>query len=603
MQSNNNSKNIILASVLSGIILISWTWFYEKPKMEKQQAAQARIAKEQADISQNQKVANTATTNNSTSKNSGEKNPNLIAPSSESQIKVGNIILPREEILKESANQRIQVVTPELIGSINLKGLTFDDLTLVNYDETLEKDSKKVTLLSPVGTQNQYQVNFGFKALDINMATPNQDTIWKASGNKLTPKTPITFSWQNNQKVTFEVKVSIDEHYMFIISQTIKNNSGQVLEGSMISNIERSIASTQPSSYILHEGPIGMFDGLLKEKSYDDLQDKEAGNAFNAQTGWFGITDKYWLVSVIPDKKTSFGTVFSHNQANNLNIYKAYSETPKFSVESGREVTFDNKLFAGAKRVSLLDEYSKKYDITRFDLAVDFGWYYFLTKPFFFILQFFNNLLGNYGLAIIAITILVKLAMYPLANKSYTALAKIKKLQPQIDAIRKEYKGKAMQMNKEIMQLYKREKVNPVSGCLPMLVQIPVFFSLYKVLYLTIDMRHAPFYGWIKDLSAPDPTSIVNLFGLLPFETAGIFTIGLWPIFMGATMFIQQKLNPAPSDPVQAKVMKMLPFILIFAFAPFPAGLLIYWTWSNILSILQQWYITKKLEKYHPHKK
>lgn len=329
----------------------------------------------------------------------------------------------------------------------------------------------------------------------------------------------------------------------------------------------------------------------MHEENYDSIEEDDNENSFSAKDGWIGISDKYWLVSIIPDKKTEFNTQFLHQNKNYITNY----QSQKFKIEDGKEIILENKLFAGAKQVSLLDEYSKKYGITRFDLAVDFGWYYFLTKPFFFILQFFSNLLGNYGLAILAITIIVKLAMFPLANKSFTAMAHIKQLQPKIDKIREAYKGKVMQMNKEIMELYKREKVSPVSGCLPMLIQIPVFFSLYKVLYVTIDMRHAPFYGWIKDLSAPDPTSILNLFGLLPFDVHGIIMIGIWPILMGLTMIVQQMLNPKPSDPAQAKVLKILPYILIFVFATFPAGLLIYWTWSNILSIAQQYYITKKV--------
>ncbi|MES2677158.1 MAG: membrane protein insertase YidC [Pseudomonadota bacterium] len=583
---NENTKNILLASILSAVILISWTWFYEKPRLE------ARKVQPAAQI----EVANDALVTQKP-QNSSHQNPNLLAKAPESNSQNVDQILPKEEIIADSKNQRVQIKTPELEGSINLKGLMFDDLTLVNYQEALDPKSKEVTLLSPNGSANQYQVNFGYKVLDQSILTPNQDSIWKANGKVLTPNNPVTFSWQNKQKITFEITVAIDEHYMFSISQAIKNNSGQKLEGFTTANIERLLPQIHSSSYVLHEGPIGVFDGILKEKSYTNLRDKKDDNDFKAQTGWFGITDKYWLVSIIPDKKTSFETQFSYDGSNQNNFYKADSKTQKFAVENGNEISLTSKMFAGAKRVSLLDQYSKDYDIALFDRAVDFGWYYFLTKPFFFILQFFNKIFGNYGLAILAITVVVKLAMFPLANKSYTAIARIKKLQPKIDKIREEFKDKKMQMNKEIMQLYKREKVNPVSGCLPMLIQIPVFFSLYKVLYLTIDMRHAPFYGWIKDLSAPDPTSIFNLFGLLPFDVHGIISIGLWPIFMGITMIIQQKLNPQPTDPAQAKVMKILPFILIFAFAPFPAGLLIYWTWSNSLSILQQWFITKRLAK------
>ncbi|MFT5702801.1 MAG: YidC/Oxa1 family membrane protein insertase [Rickettsiales bacterium] len=584
MQNNNNNKNLILACFMTGIILIAWTWLYEKPKLEAQNIEAVKL-QIQRDNQQNEDFSDY-------NQNSDDA-PNLIEKDFSDRAPIK--ILPKEDVIVASASQRIPIKTPELTGSINLRGLVFDDLTLVKYKETLDPKSKEVTLLSPEGALDQYVVNFNYQSLDRSIAMPNANSVWKAKGDILTPENPVIFSWKSPQKINFEVKVEIDKHYMFSVNQTITNNSGKKLDGFLKANIERSLPNLDSSSYILHEGPIGVFDGILTEKSYDSLHDEGDENNFIAQTGWFGITDKYWLVSIIPDKKIGFETLFSYDNSNRKHNYKVDYESQKFSIDTGTSASFKNHLFAGAKKVSLLDAYAKEFDIKLFDRAVDFGWYYFLTKPFFFILQFFNNLLGNYGLAILAITVLVKLAMYPLANKSYTAIARIKKLQPKIDKIRTEFKDKKMQMNKEIMGLYKREKVNPVSGCLPMLIQIPVFFSLYKVLYLTIDMRHAPFYGWIKDLSAPDPTSILNLFGLLPFDVSGIIAIGLWPIFMGITMIVQQKLNPQPADPVQAKVMKMLPLILIFVFAGFPAGLLIYWTWSNSLSILQQWYITRKL--------
>jgi YidC/Oxa1 family membrane protein insertase len=583
----NNNKNIILAIILSAIILISWTWLYEKPKM----VAQSNQAQ--------QRVINT--NKNKATTNQGSTNQQPFIASYKSTI------LPRDEIINQNKQDRIQIQTPELRGSINLKGAIFDDITLVNYQQSLKKNSPDVVLLSPDNTTDKFLVNFGFKpfyeiasgSLLKNIDFPNANTLWKADGNILTPNSPITLSWQNKQNVTFKINVAVDEHYMFNVSQSIENNSSQDISLTLTSKIQRFLSQTNSSSYILHEGPIGVFDGILKETNYTSLTDQKASdeNSLYAQNGWIGVTDKYWLVSVIPDKRTGFNTTLSYQNQNPGDLYITDFTSDKFQVKSGTKTSFQQKMFAGAKKVSLLDEYSKQYDIALFDRAVDFGWYYFLTKPFFFILQFFNNIFGNYGLAILSITVLVKLVMFPLANKSYSAIAKIKQLQPKIDKIREQYKDKKMQMNKEIMEMYKKEKVNPVSGCLPMIVQIPVFFSLYKVLYLTIDMRHAPFYGWIKDLSAPDPTSIFNLFGLFPFDTNSILTIGVWPILMGVTMIIQQHLNPKPSDPTQAKVMKILPFILIFVFATFPSGLLIYWTWSNTLSILQQWFITKKLNK------
>ncbi|MFT7099131.1 MAG: YidC/Oxa1 family membrane protein insertase [Rickettsiales bacterium] len=584
---NENSNNIIFAIVISAVILISWTWLYEKPRVEARKIENQKIIEQKQEFSDSKESADFY-----------DDKIDFTAQNNEPRdVKIDNIVLSKEEIIEQTKDQRVWVQTPELHGSINLKGMVFDDLTLANYQESLDPKSKEVTLLSPFGSAEEYEVNFGYRALDKGIEMPNKNSLWKSDGQTLTPTNPVIFSWQNKQKIKFEVKVEIDEDYMFFVTQSIINKSSKELEIFTTTNIRRSLPQMDSSTYILHEGPIGVFDGILTEKSYSDVRDEKGSIDLQAQDGWFGITDKYWLVSIIPDTKSRFETKFSYDGSNYKNTYSVSSKGQRFAIESGRSISFNQKMFAGAKKVSLLDKYEKELGIKRFDLAVDFGWYYFLTKPFFFILQFFNNLLGNYGLAILAITVLIKLAMFPLATKSYTSIAKIKKLQPKIDKIREEYKDKKMEMNKAIMQLYKKEKVNPVSGCLPMLVQIPVFFSLYKVLYLTIDMRHAPFYGWIKDLSAPDPTSILNLFGILPFDVAGVFAIGLWPIFMGLTMVIQQKLNPQPSDPVQAKVMKLLPFILIFVFAPFPAGLLIYWTWSNSLSILQQWYITRKFSK------
>lgn len=590
---NENSKNILLASLISAIILISWTWFYEKPRMEAQK--------------QNLEKVTTQTQDQKSTPNAVEQ-ANDSAPTVKTPPPEPDIILSREEIIANSKQNRIQIKTPEIHGSINLKGAVFDDLTLVNYKEKLDPTSKEVVLFSPEESSARYFINFGFRGAyetlvgkapkDSYVEYPDYRTVWKSSG-VLTPQSPITLSWENKQKITFEINIAVDEHYMFTISQSIKNLSKKDIDSALVSEIQHFIPQTHNPSYIMHEGPIGVFDGVLKEKSYVNLRDRkdEDKNSFSVQNGWVGMTDKYWLASIIPDKKNSFETRFNYYDQRPGDLYEVTLSSKEFKVKSGESISFEQKMFAGAKKVGLLDDYSKKYNIALFDRAIDFGWYYFLTKPFFFILQFFNKIFGNYGLAILSITVLVKLTMFPLANKSYGALAKIKKLQPKIDKIRETYKDKKMQMNKEIMEMYKREKVNPVSGCLPMLIQIPVFFSLYKVLYLTIDMRHAPFYGWIKDLSAPDPTSVFNLFGLLPFETHGIFTIGIWPILMGITMIIQQKLNPKPSDPAQEKVMKILPFILIFVFAPFPAGLLIYWTWSNSLSILQQWYITRKFSK------
>jgi YidC/Oxa1 family membrane protein insertase len=476
-----------------------------------------------------------------------------------------------------------------------LQGARFDDLELLQYKETIDEDSPHIKLLSPIKTFDHYFIDFGFLSSDRKIDLPNSKTIWKADSDLLTPENPITLSWLNSNNILFQIKISLDQNYMFEIEKIITNNSKADITIASFGRINRHLKSSGMSNFILHEGPIAVANELLTEISYIDL--KEEGNhQFQADSGWLGITDKYWLTSIIPDNNLAFDGDFTYQKSGKKEIFNSDFITDEFEITSGQKININHHLFAGAKIVSLLDDYGKEFNINSFDKAVDFGWYYFLTKPFFFILSIFSDLLKNYGLAILAMTLLVKLAMFPLAHKSFTAIGRMKKFQPRIMEIREQNKNNKVEMNRQIMELYRREGVNPAAGCLPMLIQIPVFFSLYKVLYVTIDMRHAPFYGWVKDLSAPDPTSIFNLFGLLPFSVDGFFLqIGIWPILMGLTMVLQQKLSPAPGDPIQAKMMKILPYVLIFVFAAFPAGLLIYWTFSNILSIAQQYYITKKL--------
>ena len=586
----NNQGNLLLAFMLSATILISWTWFYQKPKAEK-------IAAEKAEMVKIAKVTKTETATN-TIKRDNDKDSSIVKSADLDAIeapKTAVILADRSDVIKKSESQRISITSDEMHGSINLKGAKFDDLTLVKYHQTIDDKSPEVALLSPSESKDRYFADFGWISSDSEIDLPKPDTIWQASNNILTPKNSVTLSWENKQNILFSIEIKLDEHYMFAVSQSVKNNSGKEINLAPYGRVNRFLHGAYSSNYILHEGLIGVFDGVLKEFNYKKLI-KENNQKFSAQKGWLGITDKYWITSIIPDKNLSFDSNFTYASNGGQNSYNTEFVGAEFKVASNQILKFDHLFFAGAKKVTLLDQYSKEYDIALFDRAVDFGWYYFLTKPFFFILKFFHEIIGNYGLAILAMTVLVKLLMYPMANKSFSMFGKMKTLQPKIEKIRKECEGDKMKMNKEIMELYKKEKINPASGCLPMLVQIPVFFSLYKVLYVTIDMRHAPFYGWIRDLSAPDPTSIFNLFGLLPFEIPSFLMIGVWPILMGLTMILQQKVSPQATDPTQAKVMKMLPYFLIFVFASFPAGLLIYWTWSNILSIAQQWYIGKKIE-------
>jgi YidC/Oxa1 family membrane protein insertase len=385
-------------------------------------------------------------------------------------------------------------------------------------------------------------------------------------------------------------------NFMFTVTLKVKNNSGKELTFFPYGLINRTYADTGKHMYILHEGPIGVFNNELTEISYEDLRDDGATKLEDSK-GWLGVSDKYWLSAIVPDKNETFDANFRHIKRNDKDAYQIDMRGEAFTVPSGDDHSVTMRMFAGAKKVQLLDEYSMKYDIPLFDRAVDFGSLYFLTKPFFELLSFFYSHVGNFGIAILLLTCVIKLVMFPLANKSYTSMSQMKLLTPKMQEIREKHADDKMKMNTEIMEMYKREKVNPMSGCLPILIQIPVFFALYKVLFVTIEMRHAPFFGWIHDLSAPDPTNLFTLFGLLQWDVPGFLHLGIWPIIMCVTMVLQQKLNPKPTDEIQAMVIGYMPYVFLFLFASFPAGLVIYWAWNNTLSILQQWIIIRRLEK------
>jgi YidC/Oxa1 family membrane protein insertase len=578
-----NNKNILIATILSAMILLGWTWLYEKPRMEIAEAKRQEFATQNTNNSGTTIVENK---NSPIAKNISDSTSAILAPKN------------REEILAQSSQNRVKIFSDSLHGSISLKGASFDDLTLAKFFETAEKQDE-VVLLSPAASKKRYFADFGWISSDENLDLPTPETIWKSSSKVLTPENPITLSWQNSQKVQFLINISLDQNYMFSVTQSVKNDSKTAISIASYGRINRVLNAEQKPNFILHEGPIGVFNDILSEITYKNLIEDRRAEFSSEKGGWLGITDKYWLTSILPDKNLKFNANFNHKFSNQNSLFNSEFIGQEFKIAAGEELKFDHHFFAGAKKVKLLDQYSKEYDAKLFDRAVDFGWFYFLTKPFFFIIEYLSQLLGNFGLAILAMTVLVKLALFPMANKSFIALGRVKQLQPKITALRERLKDDRVAMNREMMELYKREKVNPASGCLPILIQIPIFFSLYKVLFVTLDMRHAPFYGWIHDLSAPDPTSIFNLFGLLPFEVSSTFAIGLWPILMGLTMIIQQKLSPSTTDPTQAKILKFMPYVLTFVLAAFPAGLLIYWTWSNALSILQQWFITKRLNKTH----
>ena len=480
-------------------------------------------------------------------------------------------------------------------GSIALKGGRIDDVILNRYREEIEPDSARIVMLSPSETSRPYHADFGWVVdQGIEVELPDSETVWTADQDELTPAQPVKLNWQNEEGLLFEREIAIDENYMFTVTDRVINNGTRSLVLYPYGLISRTDEPKTLGFFILHEGPLGVFDGTLQELSYDDLRDKRTETA-ESTGGWIGITDKYWLAALVPDQNSPMTGRFFYTNTTNREKFQVDYILEGRSLEPSGSIEVTNHLFAGAKVVTLLDQYESDLGIARFDLAVDFGWFYFLTKPLFYLIHYLTGYLGNIGLAILSVTVIIKLIFFPLANKSYTAMSKLKKLQPEMMKLREQLGDDKVRLNQEMMALYKKEGANPLAGCLPIVIQIPVFFALYKVLFVTIEMRHAPFYGWVHDLSAPDPTSVFNLFGLLPYAPFEFLAIGVWPLAMGFTMWLQMKLNPTPPDPMQARIMMLLPIVFTFLFARFAAGLVIYWTWNNVLSILQQWVIMRRM--------
>ena len=578
----DEQRNLFLAILLSLLILVGFEYFFSPPPPQdvqdatvSQEAGEGGMAPEAPILESDGGVPPA---------------PESLQPTAAPTEKAG---LTREKALLTSG--RVRIETPQLAGSLALTGARLDDLTLVKYRETLLAESPAITLLSPPGGPQAYFARHGWSAGSKGVAVPDNKTLWRLSAGKvLSPGNPVTLSWDNGQGLVFAKTFEVDENFMFTITQKVKNTSGENVSLYPYGLISRTDTPVTLGFYILHEGPLGVFDGTLKEVDYDELQEEHRIN--QATTGgWLGITDKYWLVALAPNRATQVNTNFIYANVKGQNKYQADYLGAEHVLAPGGSAEVSSNLFAGAKIVELLDAYTTTYGIARFDLAVDFGWFYFLTKPIFYALNFFNRIFGNFGLAILALTVIFRLLMYPLANKSFRSMNAMKKLHPKITELRDQFGEDKARMNQEMMALYKREKINPAAGCLPMLVQIPIFFSLYKVLFVSIEMRQAPFYGWITDLSAPDPTSLFNLFGLLPFDVPIFLQIGVWPLLMGITMYLQQKLNPPPADPVQAKIFMFLPFVFTILLASFPAGLVIYWVWNNVLSIAQQWLIMRRM--------
>ena len=500
-------------------------------------------------------------------------------------------ILDREEIVKN--NKRIYFSESSRIkGSISLIGARFDDVILKDYNDTIKPESKQVTLLSPNNTLNPYFIELGWMSQE-NINLPNKSSEWQLiEGKELGPENHIALRWVSPEGIEFLRKIEVDEDYLITVEQKVTNISNKDISLTQYGRINRTGTPKTSGFYILHEGPIAVLNERLIEIDYDDIIE-EGSKSVISKGGWVGITDKYWLAALIPDQRSRIEGGFKA-VLKNIERYQAQYTSNEIVLEKGETASIKSNVFIGAKEVDLLDKYSNQLSIEMFDRAVDFGWFYIITKPLFLLLHKLSGLLGNVGLSILALTVLIRILLFPLANKSFKSMSKMKILTPKMTEIRERYKTDKLKMQQEIMTLYKSEKVNPLSGCLPILIQIPIFFALYKVLFVTLETRHAPFYGWVKDLSAQDPTTIFNLFGLLNFMPPSFLMIGAWPLLMALTMYLQQKLNPAPPDPLQAKIMSFLPLMFLFLFATFPAGLVIYWTWNNILSIGQQWIIMKK---------
>ena len=570
---NPETRNLVAAISLSMAVLIGYQLLFVEPKKD--------IAQKENIVKESDDSANIPIPQNF---------DNGIVASDNTESKSSNKPVPR-----------ISMISKEVSGSISLKGARIDDITLTQYKETLEPESELIRLLLKSNGDSPYFIEFGWSSPD-GIKVPNGKSLWKSSSNILSPDKKITLKWNNGENITFYQDISIDDSFMITVNQRVENNSNNSVTLYPYGLIRRAGEPKTIDFFVLHEGPLGVFDGTLSEKSYGDLT--EAGKKGinikpNETGGWIGLTDKYWLTALLPDQNEKYN--FTYRKLNsNGGQYQTDFLGKAVTIPSNSKGEFLSRTFAGAKRLALFDDYEERFNIKHFDLAIDFGWFYFLTKPFFYALSWANDYLGNFGLAILAITVIVKLLFFPLANKSYKSMAKMRILTPQIQKLRERVGDDRQKLNQEMMNLYKKEKVNPAAGCLPILVQIPVFFALYKVLFVSIEMRQTPFFGWIEDLSVQDPTSIFNLFGLLPYSTSilpDFLNIGIWPLLMGVTMFLQQRLNPTPPDPIQAKIFAWMPVAFTFLLATFPAGLVIYWTWNNLLSICQQWVIMNKMNK------
>ena len=521
-------------------------------------------------------------------KRSQEQKNKIIQSSEAPSLEVSETVSKssRKEAIEE--NERIKFENENIKGSISLLGGTIDDLTFKKYTKTLNGNDQ-IILLNPKKINDGYFVETGWVTNNKNIDLPDSNTLWNIEGNnKLSPNNPIKLVWSNKQGIKFQKNIKIDNQFLFTINQKIINNSEKTYDFYPYGQIVRNKAPKVTNFYILHEGLIGVFDEQLVEKDYEDIKEKKFSQ--NTKSGWLGITDKYWITTLIPETNKEFRADFDFKNKFRAN----FIETKPIEISANSSDSSEIKIIVAAKEVDVIDGYAENSNITKFDLAIDWGWFYFFTKNFFFAIDYFFKLTGNFGIAIILITACIRIVFFPLANYSFRSMAKMKVLQPEMTRLKELHKDDKTKLQQEMMALYKKEKVNPVSGCLPIFIQIPFFFAIYKVLFVTLEMRHQPFFGWIKDLSERDPTSLFNLFGLIPWDPPSFLLIGIWPCLMGISMYLQQKLNPTPPDPIQQKIFMFFPLFLTVILAPFPSGLVIYWTINNVLTMAQQIVIMKR---------
>jgi YidC/Oxa1 family membrane protein insertase len=597
-----DNRNTIIAVILSGLVLIAWQYFYNMPQMERQRAETQKQAELQKPAPQS-----TPATTPTTPQNGSVAAPSANTPAA-TQPAAGPV-LSREAAL--AANPRVKIDTPRLSGSISLKGARIDDLALTQYRETVDPVSPPIVLFSPSQSASPYYAEFGWvPAAGATVRMPDQNTVWQQEGSgALTPTNPVTLKYDNGEGLTFRRTIAVDDRYLFTVKDDVTNAGTAPVTLYPFALISRHGTPHVSGYYILHEGLIGyMGEHGLQEYAYKKIDDAKTVS-FDATNAWLGITDKYWAAALLPDTNAKVQARYSSNLVGSTRNYQTdYLQEPQ-TVPAGGTASTGTRLFAGAKEASVVGinfplvgfgGYNKQLGLNHFDLLIDWGWFYFITKPMFLALDFFYHLFGNFGISILLVTVIVKLLFFPLANKSYASMAKMKSVQPQLQALKERYPDDRMKQQQEMMEIYKKEKINPIAGCLPVALQIPVFFSLYKVLFVTIEMRHAPFFGWIKDLSAPDPTNLFTLFGLFHFDPTQVpmvghyLALGIWPIIMGITMWFQMKLNPTPPDPTQKMIFDWMPLIFTFMLAGFPAGLVIYWAWNNTLSVLQQSFIMRR---------